>query len=116
MNIVKVNTYQKMLSQIHNGKRHSIIKFSGKNCKACKKMNERLLEIKDLAVDVYDIDHYENKMISRLFSVRMLPTAVFIEDGMPMARMSGLSEADEFLSTVKDVVVHGCQVIDWDNQ
>jgi thioredoxin-like negative regulator of GroEL len=53
-------------------------------------------------------------MIAKIFNVRSLPTAVFFEDSMPVARMTGLGEADDFLNIVEDVVTRGCHVIDYD--
>jgi thioredoxin-like negative regulator of GroEL len=114
MLVIKVNTYQKMLSGMSEGRRHSIIKFTSKNCAACKQITTQLEKRADLDIDVYDVEHLENKAISRMFNVRALPTAIFFEDAIPMARMTGLKDAKEFLEIVDDVVINGCQVIDWE--
>jgi thioredoxin-like negative regulator of GroEL len=114
MNIVKVNTYQQILSGMSYGnRRHAVVKIGSGHCKACKKLSERLYEKTDLEIDVYEVNHDENKAISRLFGVRMLPTAIFFEDAVPMARMTGLKEADDFFQTVDDVVIRECSVINW---
>ena len=114
MQTIKVNTYQKMLSGMCEGRKHSIIKFTSKNCAACKQISTQLDKRADLEIDVYDVEHLENKAISKMFSVRALPTVVFFENAIPMARMTGLKESKEFLQIVDDVVVKGCSVINWE--
>lgn len=114
MTITKVNTYQQMLSGIHSGRRHAIIKFSKKGCAPCKKVSEKFETMKNLDIDVYEVEFLENKAIARMFNVRALPTSVFFEDGLPMQRMVGLKEVDDFIGLVNDVVVDGCQVINWE--
>jgi thioredoxin-like negative regulator of GroEL len=115
MTITKVNTYQQMLSGISSGRRHAIIKFSKKGCAPCKKVSEKFETMKNLDIDVYEVEFLENKAIARMFNVSALPTSVFFEDALPMQRMVGLKEADEFIGLINDVVVNGCQVINWDN-
>ncbi|ABT15738.1 thioredoxin [Paramecium bursaria Chlorella virus CVR-1] len=114
MTITKVNTYQQMLSGIYSGRRHAIIKFSKKGCAPCKKVSEKFETMKNLDIDVYEVEFLENKAIARMFNVHALPTSVFFEDGLPMQRMVGLKEVDDFIDLVNDVVVDGCQVINWD--
>jgi thioredoxin-like negative regulator of GroEL len=98
----------------NNGHKHSIIKFTSKNCVACKQLSKKIEERAELEIDVYDIEHLENKAISRMFSVHALPTAIFFENAIPMARMTGLKESADFLQIVDDVVIKGCSVINWE--
>jgi thioredoxin-like negative regulator of GroEL len=115
MQTIKVNTYQKMLSGMCEGRKHSIIKITSQKCAACKQISTQLEKRADLEIDVYDVEHLENKAISRMFGVRTLPTVIFFENAIPMARMAGLKEAEEFLQIVDDVVIKGCSVINWDD-
>ena len=114
MTITKVNTYQQMLRGISSGRRHAIIKFSKKGCTPCKKVSEKFETMKNLDIDVYEVEFLENKAIARMFNVHALPTSIFFEEGLPMQRMVGLKEVDDFIDLVNDVVVDGCQVINWD--
>ena len=114
MQTIKVNSYSKMLGGLQSGRKYALLKFTGKNCGACKKLEPKLTEIKNLDIDIYDVEHYENKVISRAFSVRALPTVVFCEDGIPSARMTGLSESDDFFQLVDDVVNNECCIVDWE--
>lgn len=114
MMTIRVNTYQQMLSSMYDGRRHAVIKFSKKGCAPCKKVSEKFETMKDLDIDVYDVEFLENKAIARMFNVRALPTAIFFEDAIPMQRMAGMAEADEFIRIVNDVVVDGCCVVNWE--
>jgi thioredoxin-like negative regulator of GroEL len=102
-----------MLNGLYNGRKYAIVKFTGKNCNACKKLEPKFANL-DIDIDVYDVNHHENKHISRMFNVRALPTAVFFEDGTPSFRMCGLGESEDFFQTVTDVVTNGCDIISWD--
>ena len=115
MTITKVNTYQQMLSGISSGRRHAIIKFTKKGCAPCKKVSEKFETMKNLDIDLYEVEILENKVLARMFNVRTLPTAIFFEDALPMQRMVGVSKADEFIGLINDVVVDGCQVINWES-
>lgn len=112
MQIIQVNSYQKMLTSLSNGRKHALVKFTGKNCNVCKKLEPKFEDFKDLDIDIYDVDHRENKHISRLFNVHALPTVIFFEDGIPSARMRGLSESGDFFKLVGDVVSNECDIVD----
>ena len=109
MQTIKVNSYSKMLDGLRNGRKYALIKFTSNSCRACKKIAKL-----DLDIDVYDVNHDENKAISRAFSVRSLPTVVFCEDGIPSARMVGLNKANEFFEVVGQVVNNECCIVEWD--
>ena len=113
MQTIKVNSYSKMLSGLQSGRKYSIIKFTSKSCRACKNLEPRIAKL-DLDIDVYDVNHDENKVISRAFSVRALPTVVFCEDGIPSARMVGLNKTQEFFYLVDQVVNNDCVIVGWE--
>jgi thioredoxin-like negative regulator of GroEL len=113
MQTIKVNNYSKMLGDLQSGRKYSLIKFTSKSCRACKNLEPRIAKL-DLGIDVYDIDHDENQVISRAFSVRSLPTMIFCEGGIPSARMVGLNNSKEFLQLVGQVVNNECCFVDWD--
>ena len=113
MQTVKVNSYSNMLSGLHSGRKYALIKFTSKSCRACKNLEPRIAKL-DLDIDVYDVNHDENKAISRAFSIRSLPTVVFCEDGIPSARMVGLNKTSEFLEVVGQVVNNECCFVEWE--
>lgn len=113
MQTVKVNSYQKMLGGLQSGRKYALIKFTSKSCRACKNLEPRIAKL-NLDIDVYDVEHYENKVISKLFSVRALPTVVFCEDGIPSARLVGLNDSKDFFKLVGQVVNNECSFVDWD--
>ncbi|AGE56318.1 thioredoxin [Paramecium bursaria Chlorella virus NE-JV-1] len=114
MNVTHVNSYRQLLSGIENGRRHAILKFSGRRCLPCTTFASRLVDIKDADIDVFDVDLFENKMIGRIFSIKALPTAIFFEDKIPKYHMVGLKEADDFLRIARDVARDNCVFVDWD--
>jgi thioredoxin-like negative regulator of GroEL len=107
MQLVKVNEYSTMLNGIRNGNRHAILKFHGSHCYRSKQFKDRLIKRVDLQIDVYEIDFFEHRDISRLLGVEIIPTALLLENGIPISRMDGLYGADDFLDFVADVVLHG---------
>ena len=113
MQTIKVNNYTKMLEGLQAGRKYALIKFTAKSCRACKNLEHKIAKL-DLGIDVYDVEHYENQVISRAFSVRALPTVVFCEDGIPSARMVGLKESKDFFKLVGQVVNNECCLVEWD--
>lgn len=113
MQTIKVNSYQKMLGGLQSGRKYALIKFTSKSCRACKNLEPKIAKL-DFDIDVYDVEHYENEVISKLFSVRALPTVVFCEDGVPSARMVGLNKSKEFLQLVGQVVNNECCFVEWE--
>ena len=113
MQIIKVNSYSQMLGGLHNGRKYALIKFTSKSCRACKNLEPRIAKL-DLDIDIYDVNHDENKAISRAFSVRSLPTMVFCEDGVPSARMVGVNKTKEFFQFVDQVVNNECCIVEWE--
>jgi thioredoxin-like negative regulator of GroEL len=113
MQTIKVNNYTKMLEGLQSGRKYALIKFTAKSCRACKNLEPKIAKL-DLGIDVYDVNHDENKAISRAFSIRSLPTVVFCEDGIPSARMVGLNKTKEFFEVVGQVVNNECCIVEWD--
>ena len=113
MQTIKVNNYTKMLANLQSGRKYALIKFTAKSCRACKNLESGISKL-DLDIDVYDVEHYENQVISRAFSVRALPTVVFCEDGVPSARMIGVNNKKEFFQLIDQVVKNECCFVDWD--
>ena len=115
MQTIKVNNYQKMLDNLYSGRKYALIKFTSNSCRACKNLQPRIEKLDlDIDIDVYDVNHDENKAISKLFSVRALPTVVFCEDGIPSARMVGLNKTQEFFYLVDQVVNNDCVIVGWE--
>ena len=113
MQTIKVNNYTKMLEGLQSGRKYALIKFTAKSCRACKNLEPKIAKL-DLGIDVYDVEHYENQVISRAFSVRALPTVVFCEGGIPSARMVGVNNAKEFFQLVDQVVNNEGCFVEWD--
>jgi thioredoxin-like negative regulator of GroEL len=113
MQTIKVNNYNKMLDGMQSGRKYALIKFTSKACRACKNLEPRIAKL-DLDIDVYDVNHDENQVISRSFSIQSLPTVVFCEDGIPSARMTGLNQSKDFLKLVGQVVNGESCFVDWD--
>ena len=113
MQIIKVNSYSNMIGGLYNGRKYALIKFTSKSCRACKNLEPRIAKL-DLDIDIYDVNHDENKAISRAFSVRSLPTMVFCEDGVPSARMVGVNKTKEFFQFVDQVVNNECCIVEWE--
>jgi thioredoxin-like negative regulator of GroEL len=70
-------------------------------------LDSSLAKRKDMNVDVYSVDYFENLEVARLYGVTRIPTAIFMENGVPMSRMTGIEYAEEFLEYVNGVVVEG---------
>lgn len=113
MQTTQVNSYTKMLGGLQSGRKYALIKFTSKSCRACKNLEPRIAKL-DLDIDVYDVNHDENQVISRAFSIRSLPTVVFCEDGIPSARMVGLNQTKDFFQLVDQVVNDECCFVEWD--
>ncbi|AGE54625.1 thioredoxin [Paramecium bursaria Chlorella virus KS1B] len=113
MNIIKINTSHQLTQRIMTSTRPSVIQFTGKNCNPCKLFKKKITET-SIPVEVFDVDFYENKQIGKLFNVSVLPTAIFIDEQQPVARMNGLKEYDEFIELVEPVVNDDCVVVHWE--
>jgi hypothetical protein len=88
------------------GPKRAVIAFTS-TCQASNNLRARLATMKDVDLDIYEVDYYKNKPIGRLFEINHLPSAIFLEHGMPIARAKSLFEMEDFFSIVDDVVMHG---------
>ncbi len=83
-----------------------ILKFSASWCGPCKSL-AATIKGKDLGVEVVDIDIDEDTDTSVKYSIRSVPTMVYIRDGVELDRMLGgrtFSQVTEWISRVKDGV------------
>jgi thioredoxin-like negative regulator of GroEL len=53
---------------------------------------------------VYEIEHVNNKVISRQYNVRGLPTVILFENGEPVDRAEGLKAAEAFFENIDKLV------------
>jgi thioredoxin-like negative regulator of GroEL len=65
-----------------------------------------------LDIDVYDVEYKKNKVTAKMFDVHSIPTVIFFEDSIPISRITGSEEVDDFLDVVEIIVVNGVQIID----
>lgn len=108
MRFIKVNSYTQMLNAMYTeraARKYAIVKFYRKNCEPCESLSKKLEDRRHLDIDVYEVYHPENKYVSRMFGVRVLPTAVFFKDGQPLKRMDGMKKSEDFLYFVEESVV-----------
>ena len=104
MDTIKVNSLRQFTSGVTSGRKYAIAKFYKNGCKPCGTLQEKYMKPRGgLSIDVYEIEHVNNKVISRQFDVRVLPTAILFENGEPVSRMDGLKEADEFFENVDNL-------------
>jgi thioredoxin-like negative regulator of GroEL len=96
-----------MVSNIHSGTRYSVIRFHDKRCYRSQKFGEYLSRRTDLNIDVHEIDVEAHREIAHLYGVTYFPTAILLDDGIPVSRMEGLCETENFLDFVADIVILG---------
>jgi hypothetical protein len=107
MRISRVTRYDHLVSGLRSGSKYSIVKFVRTDDYRTNILNSSLAKRKDMNVDVYSVDYFENFEVARLYGVVKIPTAIFMENGVPMSRMTGIEYAEEFLDYVNGVVVGG---------
>jgi thioredoxin-like negative regulator of GroEL len=106
MRLVQVHTYRQLLTGVRLEK-HAVVTFTSPSCPASNNMKARLAERRDVQITVFDVDYYKNKPIAKLFDIRYLPSAVLLEHGMPIDRMTGMFEFEQFFETINDLVMLG---------
>lgn len=107
MRISRVTRYDHLVSGLRSGSKYSIVKFVRTDDYRTNILNSSLVKRKDMNVDVYSVDYFDNFEVARLYGVVKIPTAIFMENGVPMSRMTGIEYAEEFLDYVNGVVVGG---------
>ncbi|AGE55692.1 thioredoxin [Acanthocystis turfacea Chlorella virus MN0810.1] len=101
MQTVKVQSLRQFTTGVTAGRKYAIAKFYKDGCKPCGALQEKYIKPRqDLDLDVYEIEHVNNKVISRQFNVRVLPTVVLLENGEPVERAEGLKAAEAFFENV----------------
>lgn len=106
MHVVKVLNYRKLLQSVRTGNKHSVLTITARECPRSNNLLARLDARRDLNVDVFDIVFEKNNPIGPLFEIRRVPTVILLEHGMPIVRISEMSDLDEFIETVKDIVTN----------
>jgi len=107
MRISRVTRYDHLVSGLRSGSKYSIVKFVKTDDYRTNILNSSLAKRKDMNVDVYSVSYLENLEIARLYGVTRIPTAIFVENGVPMSRMTGIEYAEDFMDYVDGVVSHG---------
>ena len=113
MHVLKVVTFQKMVSNIRSGTRYSVIRFHDTCCYRSQKFGDSLSRRTDLNIDVHEIDVGAHREIAQLYGVSYFPTAILLDDGIPVSRMEGICEAENFLDFVADIVILGHNSLDY---
>ena len=113
MQHIKVITSKQLLNGINSGRKNAIIKFKREGCVSCKKLATCIQEKAHLDIDIYEIEEPESKTLGWIFEVTMLPTAIFVQDGVSIIRMDGSKETDQFIEIVNDIVDKNCTIVEW---
>ncbi|AGE56677.1 thioredoxin [Acanthocystis turfacea Chlorella virus NE-JV-2] len=101
MQTIKVNSVRQFTTGVATGRKYALAKFYKDGCKPCGALNEKYIKPrKNLDIDLYEVEHVNNKVISRQYNVRVLPTVVLFENGEPVGRAEGLKAAEEFFENV----------------
>ena len=113
-NAVRVNAIRQLNTTMASSP-NLILKFTSKQCPACRRFQKKSkVEFDGKDIRQVEIDFHENKNIAKLYSVGVLPTAVFLYNMEPHSRMNGMREYETFVEDVNDIVVHGCEKVTWE--
>jgi thioredoxin-like negative regulator of GroEL len=105
MQTIKVESLRQFTTGVASGRKYALAKFYKNGCKPCGALQERYIKPRrNLDIDLYEIEHVNNKVISRQFNVRVLPTVVLLENGEPVERAEGLKAAEAFFENVDTLV------------
>jgi thioredoxin 1 len=74
------------------------LKFWAPWCAPCKALSTIL---EDVEIDSYNIDEEESAEIAKKFSIRSIPTIVFVVDGIEVHRKAGIITKKEYLETLE---------------
>ncbi|AGE53578.1 thioredoxin [Acanthocystis turfacea Chlorella virus GM0701.1] len=104
MQTTKVNSLRQFTTGVTTGRKYALAKFYKDGCKPCKVIQEKYIKPRqNLNLDVYEIEQINNKVISRQYNVRVLPTMILFENGEPVGRAEGLKAAEEFFENVDNL-------------
>jgi thioredoxin 1 len=76
------------------------LKFWAPWCAPCKALSTIL---EDVEIDSYNIDEEESAEIAKKFSIRSIPTIVFVVDGVEVHRKAGVITKKEYLETLEEL-------------
>jgi thioredoxin 1 len=76
------------------------LKFWAPWCAPCKALSTIL---EDVEIDSYNIDEEESAEIAKKFSIRSIPTIVFVVDGVEVHRKAGIITKKEYLETLEEL-------------
>jgi thioredoxin 1 len=76
------------------------LKFWAPWCAPCKALSTIL---EDVEIDSYNIDEEESAEIAKKFSIRSIPTIVFVVDGIEVHRKAGIITKKEYLETLEEL-------------
>ena len=68
-----------------------LLKFSASWCGPCK-MLSKVMEGQDIGIEVQEVDIDENSELAAKYAIRGVPTLVIIEDGVEIARKTGMMQ------------------------
>lgn len=71
-----------------------LLKFSASWCGPCKSLST-IMRGEDLGVPVEEIDIDENSELATQYGIRGVPTLVLINDGVEVARKSGVMQLQQ---------------------
>jgi thioredoxin 1 len=84
-----------------------VIKFGAAWCGPCRAMKPQFdkfqEEVKELNVEVLDVDVDKNYEYSEKYGVRSIPLTLFIKNGEVAESINGYVTADKLLALYKDV-------------
>lgn len=106
MRIEKIVSFDKLVGHIKMDARYSMLRFHDVRCYRSRQFGKSLAKRSDINITVYEI-HSDNREILQLFGVSCVPTAFLLDGGIPISRMQGLCESENFLDFVAGVVDMG---------
>lgn len=92
-------------------KKLEVIDFYAEWCGPCKAMAPALEKLKegypegnDSGVIITKLNVDENEEIAKKYSVRSIPTLVYLKDGVEVHRVSGMQSKDAMESKIKEIL------------